>query len=115
MATCNKLLDALFLPILLYSFEVWGTYDTTDAKKWGKDPIEKIHTQFYKHFIGLNIRATIITCRNEAGRLSLKSHININVIKFSIGYILFVYLILVLQINAFYFQINFSRNHKATL
>ena len=82
MATCNKLLDALFLPILLYSFEVWGTYDRTDAKKWGKDPKEKIHTQFYKHFIGLNNRATNIISRNEAGRLSLKSHININVIKF---------------------------------
>ena len=57
MAICNKLFDALFLPISLYSFEVWGTYDRTDAKKWGKDPIEKIHTQFYKHFIGLKDRA----------------------------------------------------------
>ena len=79
---CNKLFDALFFPISLYSFEVWGTYDRTDAKKWWKDLLEKIHTQFYKHFIGLNIRATIIICRNEGGRLSLKSHININVIKF---------------------------------
>ena len=42
---------------------------------------EKIHTQFYKHFIGLNKRTTNIISRNEAGRLSLKSHININVIK----------------------------------
>ena len=70
-----------------------------ENKKWGKDPKQKIHTQFYKHFIGLNNRATNIIPRNEAGRLSLKSHININVIKFSIGYILFVYLILVLLSN----------------
>ena len=82
MAICNKLFDALFLPISLYSFEVWGTYDRTDAKKWGKDPIEKIHTEFYKHFIGLKNRATNIIPRNEAGRLSLKSHININDTKF---------------------------------
>ena len=82
MATCNKLLDALFLPILLYSFEVRGTYDRTDAKKWGKQPKKKILTQFYKHFIVLNNRATKIISRNEAGRPSLKSHININDIKF---------------------------------
>ena len=58
MVICAKLFDALFLPILLYSCEVWGAYDRTDAKKWEKDPIEKIHTQFYKHFISLNKRAT---------------------------------------------------------
>ena len=81
MAICNKLFDALFLPISLYSFEVWGAYHRTDAKKWEKDPIEKIHTQFYKHFIGLNKRTTNIRSGNEAGGLSLKSHININVIK----------------------------------
>ena len=81
VAACNKRIDALFLPILLYSSEVWGAYDRTDAKKQQKDPIEKIHTHFYKHSIGLNRRATNIISRNEAGRLSLKSKININVIK----------------------------------
>ena len=44
LVTCNKLFDALFLPILLYSSEVWDAYDRTDSKKWGKDPVEKIHT-----------------------------------------------------------------------
>lgn len=33
VAVCNKLYDALFLPILRYSSEVWGAYDRTDAKK----------------------------------------------------------------------------------
>ena len=33
VAACNKRIDALFLPILLYSSEVWGAYDRTDAKK----------------------------------------------------------------------------------
>ena len=46
-------------------------------KNWGKDPIEKIHTHFYKHFIGLNRGATNIISRNEAGRLSFKSNISI--------------------------------------
>ena len=82
VAACNKRIDALFPLILLYSSEVWGAYDRTDAKKQQKDPIEKIHTHFYKHSIGLNRRATNIISRNEAGRLSLKSKININVIKF---------------------------------
>ena len=60
MVICTKLLDALFLPILLCSSEVWGAYDRTDAKKGEKDPIEKIHTQFYNHFISLNKRATLV-------------------------------------------------------
>ena len=47
-----------------------------------KTPLKKIHTQFYKHFICLNKRATNIISRNEARRLSLKSHINKNVVKF---------------------------------
>ena len=54
-----------------------GCLDRTDSKKWGKDPVEKIHTHFYKHFIGLNRRATDIISRNEAERLSLKSNISI--------------------------------------
>ena len=45
----------------------------------------KIHTQFYKHFIGLRRRARNIISRNEAGRLSLKSNINIIVITFWYG------------------------------
>ena len=39
-------------------------------------------TKIYKHFIGLNNRAKNIISRTEAGRLSLKSHINVTVIKF---------------------------------
>ena len=54
-----------------------GCLDKTDSKKWGKDAVEKIHTHFYKHFIGLNRRATDIISRNEAERLSLKSNISI--------------------------------------
>ena len=73
----NFLIPYFFLSCYTCSFEVWGTYDRTDAKKWEKEPIEKIHTQFYKHFIGLDERATNIVSRNE-GRLSLKSHINIS-------------------------------------
>jgi len=68
----NKLFDTLFLPILLYSSEVWGAYDNIDLKKWDRDPIEKLHAQFYKYYIGLNRRAPNIVSRNEVGRLSLK-------------------------------------------
>ena len=41
ISMCNKLFDSLFLPILLYSSEVWGAYDNMDHKKWEKDPIER--------------------------------------------------------------------------
>ena len=54
-----------------------GCLDRTDSKKWEKDPVETIHTHFYKHLIGLNGRATNILSRNEAERLSLKSKISI--------------------------------------
>ena len=51
---CNKLFDTFFLPILLYSSEVWGAYDNIDLKKWDRDPIEKLHIQFYKYRIAHN-------------------------------------------------------------
>ena len=52
VAICNKLVDTLFLPILLYSSEVWGAYDRTDAKKWEKDPIEKnSHTILHSNIL----------------------------------------------------------------
>ena len=34
ISMCNKLFDYLFLPILLYSSEIWGAYDNMDHKKW---------------------------------------------------------------------------------
>ena len=64
---CNKLFDILFRPILLCSSEVWGSYDKPDFKKWEKDPIERLHTQFYKYYLGLNRRAPNVVSRNEVG------------------------------------------------
>jgi len=75
ISMCNELFDTLFLPMLLYSSEVWGAYDNIDPKKWDRDPIEKLHTQFYKYYIGLNRRAPNIVSRNEVGGLSLKLNI----------------------------------------
>ena len=79
---CNKLFDSLFLSILLYSSEVWGAYDNMDHKKWEKDPIESLHSQFYKQYLGLNKRAPNVASRNDMGRLSLKSTIFIKILKF---------------------------------
>ena len=47
-----------------------------------KIPLKKNHPHSYKHFIGLNRRATNTISRNDAGGLSLKSNFNIHVIKF---------------------------------
>ena len=80
--TCNKLFDTLFLPILLYGSEIWGAYDNMNIKKWEKDPIERLHIQFYKYFLGLNKRAPNVVARNETGRLSLKLNILLRIIKF---------------------------------
>ena len=79
---CNKLFNTLFLPILLYSSEVWGAYDNIDFKKWDRDPIEKLHTQFYKYYVGLNRRTPNVVSRNEVGRLSLKLNIYTRILKF---------------------------------
>ena len=65
--TCNKLFDTLFLPIVLYGSEIWEAYDNLNIKKWEKDPVERLHTQFYKYFLDLNKRAPNVVARNETG------------------------------------------------
>ena len=82
LTKCNKLFDTLFLPILLYGSEIWGAYDNINFKKWENDPVERQHTQFYKHFLGLNRRAPNVVARNETGRLPLKLNILLRIIKF---------------------------------
>ena len=81
---CNKLFDSLFIPVLLYSSEVWGGggYDSLSAKKWEKDPIERLHSQFYKYYMGLNRRAPNVVTRNETGRLPLQYNIFLSIINF---------------------------------
>ena len=46
-----------------------------EFKKWEKGPVERLHTQFYKYFLGLNKRAPNVVARNETGRLPLKLNI----------------------------------------
>ena len=79
---CNKLFDTLFLPILLCGSDIWGAYDNINIKKWEKDPLERVHKQFYKYFLGLNKRAPNVVARNETGQLSLKLNILLRIIKF---------------------------------
>ena len=68
--------------MLLYSSEVWGAYDSTNPNKREKDPIERLHTQFYKNYLGLNKRAPNVVSRNETGRLPLQLNIFSRMIKF---------------------------------
>ena len=82
MSKCNFLFDALFAPALLHSSELWGAYASLDLKKWGKDPIERFHSQFYKSYLGLNRRAPNVAARNETGKLSLKLIVFSNITKF---------------------------------
>ena len=46
-----------------------------NIQKWEKDPVERLHTQFYKYFLDLNKRAPNLVARNETGRPSLKLNI----------------------------------------
>ena len=57
-------------------------YDNMNIKKLEKDPVERLHTQFQKYFLGLNNRAPNVVARNETGRLSLKLNILLRIIKF---------------------------------
>ena len=77
----NNLFDTPFQPILLYGSEIWGAYDSINLKKWEKDPVERLHTQFYNYYLGLNRRAPNIAAHNETGRLSLKFIILPRIIK----------------------------------
>ena len=69
--------------LTLFSFRYFYTaqksgehnYDNIDPKKWDRDPIEKLHAQFYKYYIGLIRRAPNVVSRNEVGGLSLKLNI----------------------------------------
>ena len=79
---CNRLFDALFSPILLYNSEIWGAYDSLNFEKWEKDPVERLHSQFFKLYLGLNKRAPNVAARNEVGRISLKSLIYRNMLRF---------------------------------
>lgn len=79
---CNKIFDALFLPILTYSSEVWGAYDRNDNSTWEKDTIEKTHIYFCKLYLGVNKRSPNVATRNELGRLPLKLQISMNILKY---------------------------------
>ena len=65
-----------------YSSEVWRAYDNLVLGKWEKDSVERLHRQFYKHYLGLNRGAPNVAFRNEMGRLSLKLNIYLMILKF---------------------------------
>ena len=68
--------NTLFKPMLLYTSEVWGTYDKRNFDKWEQDPVERLHCQFYKYFLGLNKRASNVVAWND------KPTIYLNILKF---------------------------------
>ncbi len=70
-----KLFDTLVKPILLYASEAWEPFLDQATDKWDYNPIEKVHTQFLKHILGLNRSTTNILVRGETNRLSLQEDI----------------------------------------
>jgi len=51
-----------------------------NIKKWEKDSVERLHTQFYIYF--LDDSAPDVVARKETGRLSLKLNILLRILKF---------------------------------
>ena len=67
--TASQILDTMIFPILSYNSEIWGMYTKQNFKTWDSSPIEKIHLKFCKHYLGVNNKASNVTCRAELGRL----------------------------------------------
>ena len=63
----NKIFDAIILPILQYTAEVWGVYEKNEFEYWDKTPTEKAHLRFCKAFLGVNRKASNLACRAEMG------------------------------------------------
>ena len=84
LAVTNKLFDSLFIPILLYSSEIWGIYEKDDFNTWEKDIIEKTHIFLCKQSLGVNKHGPNVVARNELGRRSLKLATDANILKFYI-------------------------------
>ena len=78
----NFSIPSFFLYYCQYSSEVLGAYDNLDLGKWEKDPVERLYTQFYNHYLVLNRRTPNVASRKETGRLSLKLNINLMILKF---------------------------------
>ena len=65
-------LDSLIVPILLYGCEILGPYEDHNSMTWDKKSIEKIHTQFLKRLLGVNVSTTNVMIRSETRRYPLK-------------------------------------------
>ena len=68
----NKIFDAIILPILTYTAEVWSVYEKNEFEYWDKTPTEKAHPRFCMAFLGVNKKASNLACHAEMGRFPLK-------------------------------------------
>jgi hypothetical protein len=72
----TKLFDSLIKPITLYCSEVWG-FENND-----KSTIEKLHTKFCKHVLGVSRTSTNMAINAELNRLSLHLSSDLAMIKY---------------------------------
>ena len=77
-----KIFDSIISPILLYNSEIWGAYEKNDYNKWENSQIEKVHLRFCKLYLGVNRKATNVTCRGELGKFPLLRTIKKNIINY---------------------------------
>ena len=61
----------------------WGPYEDFDLLKWDKTDIEKVHTQFLKRLLGVNVSTTDVMIRAELGRYTLKINVDAKTVGFN--------------------------------
>ena len=69
-----KLFDALVLPLLNYSCEVWGFHSS--------QIIEKVHLKFLKQILGVRHQTCNMAVYGELGRVSLIVIRKVRILKF---------------------------------
>ena len=67
---------------MLHGCEVWGPYEDFDLLRWDKTDIEKVHTQFLKRLLGVNVFTTNIMIRAKIGRYPLKINVDAKTVGF---------------------------------
>ena len=119
----TRLFDSLIRPILLYASEIWGGFGIKKGNKHNsvyeqimfndKTPYEKVNIMLSKQCLQLPRRASNMASRAELGRLPLRHHIIVAMLKYQFRYLIMNDNELVSQ--AFLSQAKLTRNSSNTM
>ena len=119
----TRLFDSLIRPILLYASEIWGGFGIKKGNKHNyvyeqimfndKTPYEKVNIMLSKQCLQLPRRASNMASMAELGRLPLRHHIIVAMLKYQFRYLIMNDNELVSQ--AFLSQAKLTRNSSNTM